>query len=78
MCACDELVQVLFQRAGGSVGADGTQVGGRLPVEQTQLAQLGRGKRAQAVALDQPQQRIESVPVILAKIDPEVRDHGCI
>jgi hypothetical protein len=30
------------------------------------------------VALSLPQQRVEAVPVILAKIDPEVRDHGCI
>jgi hypothetical protein len=29
------------------------------------------------VALHLPEERIEPVPVILAEINPEVRDHGC-
>lgn len=78
MSTGDELVEVLFQRAGGSVGTDGTQVGRGLAVEQAEVAQVRLRKGAQSVALNLPQQRIEAVPVILAKFDPEVRDHGSI
>lgn len=57
--------------------AHGAQVSCCLAVQQAEIAQLRLAQRAQAAALDLAEERIEPVPVILAEINPEVRDHGC-
>ena len=77
MGARDELVQVLFERARGAVRPNCTEICSGLAVEQAEITQFGLAQGAQTVTLDLPEEHIEPVPVILAEINPEVRDHGC-
>ena len=77
MGARDELVQVLLERSRGAVRANCAEVGGSLAVEQAKIAQFGLAQGAQPVTLHLAEKQIEPVPVILAEINPEVRNHGC-
>lgn len=65
----------MFQRAGGAVGADCTEVCGSLAVKQAEIAQFNLAEGTQAMALDLPEEQVEAVPVILAEVNPEVRNH---
>jgi len=71
----DEAVEVLGESLRGMVGADGGEVGGCLAVEEAEIAEVGGGKRLDAVGFDLVDERVEAVPVILASIDPEVGQH---
>lgn len=73
--AADEAVEVLLQRARGTVGARGAEVGGGLAIEQAEVAQIVRAKRLHAVGFDAGGERFEAVPVMLARVDPEVCEH---
>lgn len=75
MRARDELIQVLFERARRAVRTNSAEVRGSLAVEQAEVAQFGLAQRAQSLALDLPEKHVEPVPVILAEVNPEVRDH---
>jgi len=70
-----KLVQVLFERARGAVRPNSTEICGGLAVEQAEIAQFWLAQGAQAMTLNLPEEHIEPVPVILAEINPEVRNH---
>ena len=64
--AADETIEVLLEGAGGPVGAGGAEIGGGLAVEEAEVAEFGSIKGFDAGGFDLAQERIESVPVILA------------
>ncbi len=77
VCAADKLVQVLFERARGRIGADAGQIGRRLPVQQTKFAQLWESELLYPAVFSLPQERFQTGPMILSAIDPRMSDHTC-
>jgi hypothetical protein len=74
--AADEAVEVLFECARGAVGANGGEICGGLAVEEAEVAEFGRWESLDTGGLHLAHKRIETVPVILARIDPEIADHA--
>ena len=68
----NQAVQILLQGAGIAVRARRTQVRRRLSIEQPEIPQVIAAQGLHALGLDPADKRIEPVPVILARIDPEV------